>query len=362
LDLKDFLQAYPEVQIATRADNEALLDFFSRTALRGRGLGLNYDRSPDFFAFLELHSPESLVLIYRSPGKGIQGVATFVFRWGYVAGRPAKVCYLGDLRIGPDRGASRMWRGLYGRFFTHRREITEFKEVQKFYTVLMNDNPLSQRSLVRNKKSGYAYNPVCPYSMITLLAPKFPRRKNSFPAKPAGSLPELQAFYEAHEDATATGYLYGRELPQRLQHWPDLDLGRFWTVSQGGSVIASCAFWSPQACKKIRLERTPWYLKFFLGFEKELKVVYITHLLFAKGLSATAREEAFASLLRKAWELRGQTGSHFVSFCDFHRASLKKAAAGFFRQEVGMSVFEVSSSADPAPPGTDTYGFEMALV
>jgi hypothetical protein len=144
-------------------------------------------------------------------------------------------------------------------------------------------------------------------------------------------------------------------------------------VDKGGETLAACGLWSPTTCKKILLSEIPLYLKVFFqamrlfsrgkfNFEGELKVLYITHLIFKKELTASEKDAAFAAILKKAWEIRGKKGYHFLSFCDFHRASLKTAASAFFSNEVRMAIYEVSSSEDSAPPECDTYGFEMALV
>lgn len=370
MDIKEFLRAYPEICVASAADNAEILLFFARTRLRGRELGIRYDRSPNFFAFLDLHSPDYLVLIYRNQMNEIQGVATFIFRKAWIGGHKADVCYLGDLRIGADRGASKMWRKIYGDIVARKSEITQFQRSQKFYTCLIDENKMSSKSLARNKKSGFAYHPVSPYSMITLLMPKFSKTRSRLKASAAESLEELQKFYRQNEAAIPTGYLYSEEIPKRLREWPELSLSDFLTVREGEEILASAALWSPRASKKICLTGLSLPLRVLARFNSELKVLYVTHLVFRQGLGPKDKTKAFAKMLEMAWRLRREKRYHFVSFCDFHRASLKEAAAGFFMNEVKMCVYEVTAAnqtgivveTENVPDAQRIYGFEMALV
>jgi hypothetical protein len=368
LDIKEFLRPYPEMRVAGPQDNDEILAFFARTDLKGRGFNLTYRREPDFFAFIHLHSDDALVLTYRNELEEIQGLATFVFRDAWVQGQIVRACYLGDLRIGADRGASRTWRRIYSAILTHKKEIEQFRAIEVFYTCLIDENTQSRHSLSQNKKSGFRYSPVAPYSMVTLLA----RRPVTAKAVgstigPAASLPSLLSFYESHDSEIPTGYVYQKEIPRRLQRWPELSLKDFFLVSEATTSaapapLAACAFWSPRKTKRIMLSGLPWALRALLGFRRELKVLYVTHLVFRKGLSHAEKERAFVAILNKAWQVRKTKHYRFVAFCDFQRDSLKGAATGFFTNEVPMTVYEVDTQEAPAAEEKTIYGFEMALV
>lgn len=375
MDISEFLKSHSGVSVATEKDNQDILNFFSQTQIQGRGLNIVYDRAPDFFAFLKIHSPDVLVLIYRGPTNEIQGVATMLFRQGYVDGKVERVCYLGDLRMGFDRKGAVLWRKIYGEFFARKNEIDQLKDVKLFYTCLIDDNELSQRSLARNKKSGFAYHRVSPYSMVSLMMKK-PSMGNSSSSYEVSDDPPLEAlldFYRKNESATTAGYLYSQEIPDRLKAWPDLHKKDFLAVRHNGRIVAACALWSPRQCKRILLTRVPFHLRSVFSFLRfasfgkfrfagELKVLYVTHLMFEQSLDQTEKVKIFKELLKEAWQVREEKGYHFLSFCDFKEASLKEAAASFITNDVAMAIHEVMGGDDAAPAMKKDYGFEMALV
>lgn len=370
MDIAEFLLPYPEVQVAGPKDNADILAFFSEANLGVQGMQIVYDRSPNFFKFLELHSDDFFVLIYRSNHQ-VQGVASYVFRDGIINGKAARMCYLADLRIGSDRKASKVWRKLYGEFLANRHKINQFKTVKCFYTCLMDDNALSEKNLVRNRKSGFAYHRVCPYSMVTLLSKKpwpvkpthlLKRKPSALKVQSPKNLSELLKFYETHEGVVPRGYLFSQMIPQRLADWPQLSNSDFLIVKKGSEILASCALWSPTNTKKILLKNPPWTLKPVLRFQEELRVLYLTHVVFKKDLSLQEKQDVFRKLLKKAWELRSKKRAQFISFCDFHEYSLLKAASDFFTNSKSMAIYEVTAATDPAPATYSTYGFEMALV
>nr|WP_295906206.1 hypothetical protein [uncultured Bdellovibrio sp.] len=375
MDISEFLKPHPGVTVATEKDNQEILNFFSQTQIQGRGLNIAYDRAPDFFAFLKIHSPRVLVLIYRGVAGDIQGVATMLFRKGYVDGKVSEVCYLGDLRMGFDRKGAVLWRKIYGEFFARKNEIDQLKNVELFYTCLIDDNELSQRSLARNKKSGFAYHRVCPYSMVTLMMkkPGLPASPTEYEVTEDPSLETLIDFYKKNEDSTTAGYLYSQEILERLKKWPQLSKKDFLIVRHEGRVVAACALWSPRECKRILLTRVPFHLRAVFSFLRvlsfgkfqfagELKVLYVTHLLFDQKLSQDEKVKIFKEVLKEAWKVREKKGYHFLSFCDFKETSLKAAADSFITNDVAMAIHEVMGSEDETPASKKDYGFEMALV
>jgi len=377
LDISEFLKSYPGVTVATDKDNQDILNFFGQTQIQGRGMSIVYDRTPDFFAFLKLHSPRMLVFIYRGKEGDIQGVATMLFRRGYVNGAEKEICYLGDLRMGFDRKGAVLWRQIYGEFFARKKEIDQLKDVDLFYTCLIDDNELSQRSLARNKKSGFAYHRVCPYSMVTLMLQKpfSSSRENTAALRVlrSPSQEQLQKFYYEHEKPVHAGYLFSTEISTRLKTWPDFAEENFLAVEKDGRLLASAALWSPRSCKKIILSQVPWHLSLFFSlarmfsfgrfrFQGELKVLYVTHLVFDPKLSSAERNEVFRALLKEAWQIRAEQGYHFLSFCDFKESSLLEATGSFIVNRVPMAIHEVTGAQDPVPSQQKEYGFEMALV
>lgn len=368
MDIREFLTSYPGVTVATEKDNQDILNFFTQTQIQGNKFDFSYDRSPDFFTFLKLHSRKPLVLIYRDPKDELQGVATMLFRQGYVDGMIAEVCYLGDLRMGFDRKGSATWRKIYGEFFLQQDNIDQFKNVKLFYTCLLDENKLSERSLARNKKSGFAYHPVCSYSMITLMMKKPLATKSSFGVDigtPTDSAMLIE-FYKKSESQLTAGYVFSEEISERLKKWPDFKENNFLVARENGKIVAACALWSPRQCKRILLNRVPLQLQLLslgkLRPKQELKVLYITNLLFDQTLAENKRSDVFEALLIEAWKILKKSGFHFLSFCDFKEMSVKTAAKNFVTHEVSMAIHEVRVNDGTVPNSKRVYGFEMALV
>lgn len=376
LDIRELLLKYPEVTIAAENENSELLDFFNRTQIHGQGLQIKYDRSPDFFAFLRMHADEHLVFLFRGVQGEIQGVGTLIIRPGYVNGVQERVCYLGDLRMGFDRKGAIIWRKVYSDLLKFRGQIDQLKTIKKFYTCLIDDNRLSQLSLVNNKKAGFRYHRVCPYSMVTLMTkkPSLNRRDCSYQTMSSTlNLDELLSFYRSNETFPECGYIFSDEISQRLDRWDNFKADNFIVVKEGEKTVAACAVWSPQSSKKIILGKIPLILKviflllklFSMGrfkFKGELKVLYVTHLMFDRNLSVKEKSVAFKAIADEAWIRRGKLGFHFLSFCDFKNASVKDSVNGYFCNEVAMALYEVQEIDMPEPDQQDVYGFEMALV
>ena len=376
MDIRELLLRHPGVTIADESENAEILDFFSSTQIQGQELQIKYDRSPDFFTFLRLHSNEYLVFLYRGIEGTIQGVGTLVIRSGYVNGVLEKVCYLGDLRMGFDRKGAVIWRKVYSDLLKYQGQIDQLKKVKKFYTCLIDDNRRSQLSLANNRKAGFKYHRVCPYSMITLIAKKPSLRfRNNSPQTvfPVADLEELLKFYRSNEAVLECGYAFSSEINRRLQRWDNFKTDNFIVIKDGERIIASCAMWSPQGSKKILLSKIPFFLKLVFAFFKllslgsfkfngELKVLYVTHLMFDRNLSLKEKSAAFKLILDEAWVRRQELGCHFLSFCDFKKASLKESATGYFNNEVAMALYEVQEIEMPEPNQQEVYGFEMALV
>jgi hypothetical protein len=357
LDLAEFVHRFPGVRVAQSSDNDALLEFFHRTQMRGKAFDLFYDRSPDFFAFLHLHSQDFRVLIYENEHRQIQAVATFLFRLGWIDGKLQRVCYLGDLRIGFDRRVLAFWRKAYSEIISSRLHIQELSKVQAFYTVLIMQNKQAQKSLLEAKRVQYRYDRVTDYHMVNVLFPKKIFLRTTAENLQSSDLSELVRFYENNQGSCFADYLWPEEITQRLEKWPQFSIKNFLVVKKDQQILAATALWSPSTFKKIKLSRPPWWWR-LLGRGEDLRIGYLSHLKFAKNLDPKERQDCFHQMLTKAWSQKQEF--QILSYCSFDQVPLE--ATGFFSQKIPMSIFEVTDIHSKLCLPRKDYGFEMALV
>src|SRR6266498_549504 len=82
---------------AAPADNEALIELFGAVPMTGERV-LSTRRDADFFALYEMQRGGTECWVYETAGR-LAGLGTVLGRDGWNAGRPARVGYLGDLRL-----------------------------------------------------------------------------------------------------------------------------------------------------------------------------------------------------------------------------------------------------------------------
>ena len=97
-------------RLATAADNRACLELFSAVPMKGE-LELSTQREPDFFSLYSMQKAAPFTYVGDDGEGGLVGMATALIRDGWLDGAPAKVGYLGDLRVRFDRART------FGRFF-----------------------------------------------------------------------------------------------------------------------------------------------------------------------------------------------------------------------------------------------------
>ncbi|HEY0882031.1 MAG TPA: hypothetical protein VGD87_10900, partial [Archangium sp.] len=132
-------------RLATPADNRACLDLFSAVPMRGE-LVLSTQREPDFFALYGMQRVEPFTYVGEDEGGGLVGMATALIRDGWLDGQPARVGYLGDLRIRFDR--ARTFGRFFGDFFD---QLCERTGCNHYYTAILASNRAALNALTRRK-------------------------------------------------------------------------------------------------------------------------------------------------------------------------------------------------------------------
>ncbi len=102
------------VREATQADNAGLLALTRESPMPG-AIPLRIDREPDFFRLVRMRG-EAIALVAEHEG-AIVGCITASARYVFVAGRPERVHYVGDMKVAPDHRGKGVGAQLAGTLF-----------------------------------------------------------------------------------------------------------------------------------------------------------------------------------------------------------------------------------------------------
>lgn len=362
---------------ATAADSAARCELFARVTMDA-DLVLSVDRTPDFDALYRLQGDDWACWVGEAGG-ALQGMGTVVVRDGYVGGRPAKVGYLGDLRIAPGFQG----RGLLGRFYGPVLSAAVAETgAQVFLTVLIASNRQAVAALTGPRA---AERGVPPYTLlrrfsIRALHATLPRRRRSGYAvrrAAAADVPALAAFLDADGRARPYGYELGEaELRRRLATWPGLGIDDFLlALDAGGDLVGCLAVWDAAAVKRTIVQAYRGRMRAvragynaagaLLRFRRlpapggVLPYAYVTHQAVPSGDPAV-----LAALLDSAYAELRRSGRCFLSACVWDDDPLAPAYRGFATTDLPAHLYAVTLPGAPTPPACREAppGFEMALV
>lgn len=366
MKLAELLHKHPEVFVAGPSENEEILSFFDTFPMSGKGFKLIYQRSPNFFKFLEFHSTISFVFLLKIKGS-IQGVGTLILRPGIIQGKLTVVGYLGDLRVKPGLRNAVIWRKFYQDLMKDSQKIEEFcGGVKYFITAVIDSNKEAQASLIQSQKNSFAYHLLKNYWMINIYY-KLSSKPTAYSVRAARKedLPYILSYWKEREMKKEFGQPEGTEYA--LQHWPDFNPARILLAFHGSEIIGMCGLWSPHPYKKIILKSLPPTLKLFSyflkmrpsGFPKEseeLRPLYMTHLQFNNS-------EVLRLLVDKAYSHPLMKEHHILSLALFSESEVKELQ-GFILNTIPISLYQVySKEGDVSILNTNASpGFEMALV
>lgn len=361
------------------ADSGALCELFARVTMDA-DLVLSVDRRPDFDALYRLHADDWTCWVGERDGE-LQGMGTVLVRDGYIGGRPAKVGYLGDLRIAPGLQGG----GLLGRFYGPALQAAATGTgAQVFLTAVIASNTKAIAALTG---AGAAARGIPPYTLLRRFSiravhatvPRRPRRTGYTVrrATPA-DIPALAALLDRDGRARPYGYaLDEAELRRRLATWPGLSVGDFLLAADRGGDLAGCvAAWDADAVKRtvvtgyrgrMRAVRVAYntaaaVLRFppLPAPGGTLAYRYLTHQAVPSGDPAV-----LAALLDVAYADLRRSGRAFLSACVWDGDPLAAAYTGFVRTDLPAHLYAVTlpGARVPAPCVADAPpGFEMALV
>lgn len=377
LELKDILKNYPQVLVFTKDNYQkaplGLLEFYQKTSMSGDQFDLTYQRTPTFFDFIFCHSDDFLVFVGMNKKNEITGIASMIFRNGFINEKLSRVCYLADLRLSFDRETLRLWRPLMGELLENSQNIKEIA-TEAFYTAVIDSNKKAQRALVTSKNNSFIYDDLSSYKMINLLKPfpwkKYPDKKYNIRLAKSEDLNLLKTFLQNNN--SPFNYDFSQDiLEKRFKTWNHFSIEKFYLCFENNILIGCFAPWTPES-KKNKVLRVPAYFKLLKPFlnlpeaGENLNILYLTHMALSNSHTPKKQQEVFQNLLSYFYQYHESVHEyHMVSFCDYPSCKLSEALKSqYISSSIPMKLFTVRHKNKPllSLNQSATYGFEMALV
>ncbi|HEY8210140.1 MAG TPA: GNAT family N-acetyltransferase [Myxococcaceae bacterium] len=368
-----------DLRLATPADNAALLSLFGRVPMEGQ-LVLSTQRAPDFFALYRLQRGAAECWVADGEGGELIGMGTILVRDGWLAGQPARVGYLGDLRA---RFSAMRQRGLarfYGRILQAARER---HGCDAFLTAVLASNSAALQALVRRSEKRPDqpwYHPFRRFALksIQLTGGRRPPRGTPFAARRAepADVPALAAFLASDHQRRPFGYRFDQgELEHRLRAWPGFSLESTWlAVGPGGDLAGCTTAWDPVAVKRYQVEQYRGGLRWqkaaynaaarALGWAplpspgSPFRTLYLCN-------TSIAGDDprALAALLEAVYRDARPRGYQLLSAPLYDGDPLAPAFRGFFTRSVEFQLYVVTAAGAPRTGWpTGRPGFEPALA
>jgi hypothetical protein len=344
------------------------------------GLAFRFERSPDYFALHEAHSPNHLTWIVTRRGS-IVSIASAVVRPAYVDRSIRTVAYLADLRQARGRALAGIWRAVTSAVLAEIRR--EFGATHAYCSILR-DNRLARASILESKiGEGLGFTHLRGYRAVSIVGtlPRLRRRKRSVEIRRATSSDSeaLREFVDVQSRDLQFAPVFDRETwARRTLAWPDFGIGSFLVATDARRRIVGClAPWDSSRINRIVIDtlpvraellrwsvnaasfvtRRPWIS---VGPSSRLPDVSLTH------LRVENRDpDVFADLLTVAFkELLGTRRYATVSLCLYDNDPLWRALRHTVRVAVPMDLYYLAldQSTEPIRDCSLWPGFESYLV
>jgi hypothetical protein len=243
------------VREAGPADNDALLALCGACPMRGE-ITLAVERAPDFFALGRLAGDPHRVFVAETAEGRLIGVVGALFFRGYLRGEPARLAYLGDMRVLPGfRGAP---YGAVDRMVVHAIEVCRpdvgdhlpvialilagNRDIEKRIPGVRGLPPLTRFATVRN------------YSIPLLWAPRPPRDRTVVEAT-AGDVGEMMALWRRLAPAEQlAGVLDESSFARFVADAPGLGIGSYRLArDRAGRLLGFWGLWDQSPIKQLRV-------------------------------------------------------------------------------------------------------------
>jgi GNAT superfamily N-acetyltransferase len=321
-----------EVRPATRTDNDALLSLVRRCPMQA-DISLIVERDPDFFALSEARG-HAHTFIAEIDGTIIGCISAWRHR-AWLGGRPADICYVGDLRVAPEHRR----RGIARQLGMAMRDFQAMLPVVPYLLATGAGNtavaPVAAafgavgRSIARF--TSWQLLPIWPLNIGARLDIGAAEQRDwdelvSF----------LDDFYKIRDFSPVFSDGGLRNLIDRS---PGARLSDYIVARRRGRIVAAIAVWDAGSVKHTRVVGMPFWLRGLCAAGRGVSRVaslppfprqgslllfrYIRHAAFARG-----ETQALHGLVRWAINAAGDRGDHFVLYTCMDDDPLRSAVAG----------------------------------
>lgn len=226
------------------ADEPALRRLLRETPVPG-AVALSFEREPCWHAAAAVEGDRHTALVARRGGE-VVGLAARSVRAAFVNGAPARVGYLGQLRLAPGaRGDLGLLRDGFARLAADRRP----DEAPFDLTSVVEDNARARRLLEAGVAGLPAYRPLA--TLVTLaLAPGGRPPRAVRPLAP-GALPEVAAFLRREASRFQLAPAVDAAWLGSPARCPGLAPGDLLVVEDGRGIAAAGALWDQRAVRQV---------------------------------------------------------------------------------------------------------------
>ncbi|MEH0861289.1 hypothetical protein [Halobacteriovorax sp. DPLXC-1] len=172
LTLEEVMEPYSHIRLATKSDNDAILNFYKDIHMQTGTESLSFDRGENFFEFYERKGNHYWSFVFLNDDETICGVGTIIRQIRHVNGEFRPVAYFCDLRVSPvgGRRAKVQWRKLFKDIIEALPNLSEELRCEMSYTAILSDNERAIKSLTKNGR-GFNYRHIDNYHVYSVVCP-----------------------------------------------------------------------------------------------------------------------------------------------------------------------------------------------
>ncbi len=234
------------VSLATPADDASIRGLLRREPVGGR-IAISYERDPDFAIGCEATGENITVLVARDLESGaLIGVACRSEREVYVNSAPARLGYLGQLRI--DRRYRGRW--LVSRGYSLLRRLHQRNPLPGYLAAVTADNREASGVLIEKPRKLFpAFHPIAQYCTLALQV-KHNKRESGIGAATPDDIPEVIRFLRTAGPRRQFFPVWTAERLLRLIHNLGLRFEDIQIARRNGSIAGVMGLWDQSAYKQ----------------------------------------------------------------------------------------------------------------
>lgn len=376
MDMQSYVSRhFDNVRIATRDDNERILEFYRKLSMLGGPFNIQFVKDPDYFRFMDYEGKPHYVLVMEDDQKNLEGMCALAVRPCYIDGKIERVAHISDLRFlrKRDRKTKTDWKDLAREFVATGHEIDELGGCKIFLGSFVLANKFA-RDAFTSLKTPFDISHVANYQMVNLVGRKplkwaglrgrAQARTVSVSRGTEADRAALRTFLDNESKRRALGFVYAGEdgeLDRRLATWDGFTMNDFFIArNNAGEIIGCFAAWDLSAGRRIIVDNFPAGLGVVARAAKNLgrnvptpgnalAVLYLTTLELSHTLDKEARGTVFGAMLDALYESGIPNAFHMVAYCDYDNESLLHAVdSAYFTQRTPTLLYQMHSKGVPA--------------